>query len=142
MIKGSEKPVAILCTSGSAAANYTAAVSESQLSHLPLIVLTSDRPHELRGIGSPQAINQTNMFENFVNYQFDLPIADAGDNANHMVQTIQFQMQKASQYLFGPHRGPIHFNLPFREPLTPDLDKDYLLTTETKQLPHYQKRLV
>lgn len=139
LIKGSEKPVAILCTSGSAAANYTAAVSESQLSHLPLIVLTSDRPHELRGIGAPQAINQTNMFENFVNYQFDLPIADTNDTDNHMTQTIQFQMQKASQFLFGPHRGPIHFNLPFREPLTPDLDKDYLLTTETKQLPHYQK---
>ncbi|MCG7339354.1 2-succinyl-5-enolpyruvyl-6-hydroxy-3-cyclohexene-1-carboxylic-acid synthase [Staphylococcus sp. ACRSN] len=139
LIKGSEKPVAILCTSGSAAANYTAAISESQLSHLPLVVLTSDRPHELRGIGAPQAINQTSMFENFVNYQFDLPVADTGDTREYMQSTIEFQMQKASQYLYGPHRGPIHFNLPFREPLTPDLEKSYLLSSETKNLPHYQK---
>lgn len=139
LIKGSEKPVAILCTSGSAAANYTAAISESQLSHLPLVVLTSDRPHELRGIGAPQAINQTSMFENFVNYQFDLPVADTGDTSEYMQSTIEFQMQKASQYLYGPHRGPIHFNLPFREPLTPDLEKSYLLSSETKNLPHYQK---
>ena len=64
LMKGSERPVAILCTSGTAAANYTPAIAESNLSHLPLVVLTSDRPHELRGIGAPQAINQTNMFEN------------------------------------------------------------------------------
>ena len=46
--KGSERPVAILCTSGTAAANYTPAIAESQISRIPLIVLTSDRPHELK----------------------------------------------------------------------------------------------
>ena len=48
LIKGSERPVAILCTSGTAAANYTPAIAESQISRIPLIVLTSDRPHELK----------------------------------------------------------------------------------------------
>lgn len=136
LIKGSERPVAILCTSGTAAANYTPAIAESQISRIPLIVLTSDRPHELRSVGAPQAINQVNMFSNYVNFQFDMPIADGTPN---MLDTIHYQMQIASQYLFGPHKGPIHFNLPFREPLTPNLDRTELLKSESKTLPHYQK---
>ncbi|HLR20018.1 MAG TPA: 2-succinyl-5-enolpyruvyl-6-hydroxy-3-cyclohexene-1-carboxylic-acid synthase [Staphylococcus sp.] len=139
LMKGSERPVAILCTSGSAAANYTPAISESSLSHLPLVVLTSDRPHELRGIGAPQAIDQTNMFANYTQYHFDFPIADGSDDQEYMTNTVKFQLQKASQYLYGPHRGPIHLNLPFREPLTPDLEKVEWLTSDTKIMPHYQK---
>ena len=138
LIKGSQRPVAILCTSGTAAANYTPAIAESQISRLPLIVLTSDRPHELRSVGAPQAINQVNMFSNYVNFQFDMPIADGTTN---MLDTIHYQMQIASQYLYGPHKGPIHFNMPFREPLTPDLDRTELLKSETKTLPHYQKMI-
>ena len=138
LIKGSKKPVAILCTSGTAAANYTPAIAESQISRLPLIVLTSDRPHELRSVGAPQAINQVNMFSNYVNFQFDLPIADG---STQLLDTIHYQMQIASQYLYGPHRGPIHFNMPFREPLTPDMNRVDLLTSENKTLPHYQKSI-
>lgn len=138
LIKGSERPVAILCTSGTAAANYTPAIAESQISRIPLIVLTSDRPHELRSVGAPQAINQVNMFSNYVNFQFDMPIADGTPN---MLDTIHYQMQIASQYLFGPHKGPIHFNLPFREPLTPNLGRTELLKSESKTLPHYQKMI-
>ena len=100
LIKGSERPVAILCTSGTAAANYTPAIAESQISRIPLIVLTSDRPHELRS-GAPQAINQVNMFANYVNFQFDMPVADGTD---YMLDAIYYQMQIASQYLYGPHR--------------------------------------
>lgn len=138
LIKGSQRPVAILCTSGTAAANYTPAIAESQISRIPLIVLTSDRPHELRSVGAPQAINQVNMFSNYVNFQFDMPIADGTTN---MLDTIHYQMQIASQYLYDPHKGPIHFNMPFREPLTPDLDRTELLKSETKTLPHYQKMI-
>ncbi|WP_137685891.1 2-succinyl-5-enolpyruvyl-6-hydroxy-3-cyclohexene-1-carboxylic-acid synthase [Staphylococcus sp. J] len=138
LIKGSQRPVAILCTSGTAAANYTPAIAESQISRIPLIVLTSDRPHELRSVGAPQAINQVNMFSNYVNFQFDMPIADGTTN---MLDTIHYQMQIASQYLYGPHKGPIHFNMPFREPLTPDLDRTELLKSETKTLPNYQKMI-
>ncbi|MDS3904575.1 2-succinyl-5-enolpyruvyl-6-hydroxy-3-cyclohexene-1-carboxylic-acid synthase [Staphylococcus hominis] len=138
LIKGSERPVAILCTSGTAAANYTPAIAESQISRIPLIVLTSDRPHELRSIGAPQAINQVNMFANYINFQFDMPVADG---SQEMLNTINYQMQIASQYLYGPHRGPIHFNLPFREPLTPDLEMTENLKSEHKILPHYQKNI-
>ena len=138
LIKGSERPVAILCTSGTAAANYTPAIAESQISRIPLIVLTSDRPHELRSVGAPQAINQVNMFSNYVNFQFDMPIADGTTN---MLDTIDYQMQIASQYLFVPHKGPIQFNLLFSEPLTPNLDRTELLKSESKTLPHYQKTI-
>ncbi|MCI2947405.1 2-succinyl-5-enolpyruvyl-6-hydroxy-3-cyclohexene-1-carboxylic-acid synthase [Staphylococcus caledonicus] len=138
LIKGSNRPVAILCTSGTAAANYTPAIAESQISRIPMIVLTSDRPHELRSVGAPQAINQVNMFENYVKFQFDMPVADGSDQ---MTEAIYYQMQIASQYLYGPHRGPIHFNLPFREPLTPDLEKVEWLTSYHKTLPHYQKNI-
>ena len=138
LIKGSERPVAILCTSGTAAANYTPAIAESQISRIPLIVLTSDRPHELRSVGAPQAINQVNMFANYINFQFDMPVADG---SQEMLNTLYYQMQIASQYLYGPHRGPIHFNLPFREPLTPDLEMTEDLKSEHKILPHYQKNI-
>ncbi len=92
---------------------------------IPLIVLTSDRPHELRSVGAPQAINQVNMFNNYVSYQVDMPIAD---DSKETINAIYYQMQIASQYLYGPHKGPIHFNLQF-DPLTPDLNATELLTS-------------
>ncbi len=136
LMKGSQRPVAIVCTSGTAAANYVPAIAESHISRLPLIVLTSDRPHELRNVGAPQAINQVGMFQNYVRFQCDLPIADG---TMHMTEFNAYQIQKASQYFDGPQQGPVHFNLPFREPLTPDLSRLDLLKTETYDRPKYQK---
>ncbi|HEC2149049.1 TPA: 2-succinyl-5-enolpyruvyl-6-hydroxy-3-cyclohexene-1-carboxylic-acid synthase [Staphylococcus delphini] len=138
LIKGSQRPVAILCTSGTAAANYVPAIAESHISRLPLVVLTSDRPHELRGVGAPQAINQVSMFQNYVRFQFDLPIADGTPNT---LDVNKYQLQKASQFFDGPHQGPVHFNLPFREPLTPDLSRQDLLTSLHYERPHYQKTM-
>ncbi|MDO5375973.1 MAG: 2-succinyl-5-enolpyruvyl-6-hydroxy-3-cyclohexene-1-carboxylic-acid synthase [Staphylococcus rostri] len=138
LIKGSERPVALLCTSGTASANYVPAVAESDISRLPLVVLTSDRPHALRGIGAPQAINQVNMFQNYVRYQFDLPLADG---TIQCLETNQYQLERASQYFYGPQQGPVHFNLPFDEPLTPDLTREDLLTTHTYTQTHYQKTI-
>ncbi len=127
LIKGSERPVVILCTSGTAtAANYTPAIAESQISRIPLIVLTSDRPHELRSVGAPQAINQVNMFNNYVSYEFDMPIAD---DSKDTIDAIYYQMQIASQDL-NHLIGRLISNLPFRDPLTPDLNATELLTRQ------------
>ncbi|MCS4486665.1 2-succinyl-5-enolpyruvyl-6-hydroxy-3-cyclohexene-1-carboxylic-acid synthase [Staphylococcus americanisciuri] len=138
LIKGSERPVAVLCTSGTASANYVPAVAECDISRLPLVVLTSDRPHTLRGIGAPQAINQVNMFQNFVRYQFDLPLADG---TMQCLETNHYQLERASQYFYGPQQGPVHFNLPFDEPLTPDLSREDLLTSHTYTQTQYQKTM-
>lgn len=60
--KASQRPAALLCTSGTAAANYYPAIVEAQYSRVPLIVLTADRPHELRDVGAPQAIDQIHLY--------------------------------------------------------------------------------
>lgn len=118
LTKKRRQPVGILCTSGTAAANYTPAVSEAGLSHLPLIVLTSDRPHELKNVGAPQAIEQHNMYSNFVRYQTELPIADSHDSAESLINDKVLQ---ASQYFNGINMGPVHFNIPVREPIMPNV---------------------
>ena len=64
--KETNKAVAIVCTSGTAAANYFPAIVEAYYARVPLVVLTADRPHELRGIGASQTINQMNMYGEFV----------------------------------------------------------------------------
>src|SRR5699024_1251850 len=63
--KATERPVAIVCTSGTAAANYFPAVVEAHYSRVPLIVLTGDRPHELRDVGAPQAIEQIKLYGDY-----------------------------------------------------------------------------
>ena len=118
--KKKRQPVGILCTSGTAAANYTPAVSEAGLSHIPLIVITSDRPAELKNVGAPQAINQNGMFSNFVRYQTELPVADDHDSA---LSLIEDKVLQASQYFTGVNMGPVHFNIPIREPIMPDVEQ-------------------
>lgn len=131
--KKKRQPIGILCTSGTAAANYTPSVSEAGLSHLPLIVLTSDRPHELKNVGAPQAIEQNNMFSNFVRYQTELPIADHHESAETLINDKVLQ---ASQYFNGINMGPVHFNIPVREPIMPNIERlDLFKRTQKKILP-------
>lgn len=137
LIKATKKPVAILCTSGTAASNYTPAVSEADLSQLPLVVLTSDRPHELRNMGAPQAIQQVNMFQSFTKFQCDFPLAD-GESLT--IDMIENTIMQASQYFYGPETGVVHFNLPFREPLLPDLSLKHMMYTDKKPLVKYNKQ--
>ena len=138
IIKANQNPVAIICTSGTAASNYTPAVSEAYISKLPLIVVTSDRPHELRNIGAPQAINQVNMFQNFTKFQIDMPLADESEGT---INTININMIKAEKHFVGPQRGPVHFNFPFREPLLPDVKLRRYLSSKRKIETKYQKSI-
>jgi 2-succinyl-5-enolpyruvyl-6-hydroxy-3-cyclohexene-1-carboxylate synthase len=110
-------PVAMFCTSGTAAANHLPAVVEASLSRVPIIVMTADRPPELQGVGANQTIDQQNLFGNFVKWFCDtgVPVSAAHErqrwwSAGH--QAIQHAVQ------FQPP-GPVHLNLPFREPLMP-----------------------
>ncbi|MDO5360404.1 MAG: thiamine pyrophosphate-binding protein, partial [Jeotgalicoccus sp.] len=109
------------------------AVSEAGLSHLPLIVLTSDRPHELKNVGAPQAIEQNNMYSNFVRYQTELPIADDHDSAELLINDKVLQ---ASQYFNGINMGPVHFNIPVREPIMPNIERlDLFKRRQKKRVP-------
>lgn len=125
--KEDKQPTGIICTSGTASANFTPAVAEADLSHVPLVVLTADRPAELRGVGAPQAIIQNNMYQNFVRYFEELPVADADMDSSFIIET---KVRQAAVYTRGTSRGPVHFNIPIREPLMPDLSRTDLFVKD------------
>lgn len=125
--KKNKRPVGLICTSGTAAANYTPAVAEAGLSHIPLIIMTSDRPAELRNIGAPQAIDQGDMYRNYVAYYTELPVAEGTQDYTGLIGA---KVKQAGQYFTGTSLGPVHFNIPIREPLMPDLSRTDLFTRE------------
>jgi 2-succinyl-5-enolpyruvyl-6-hydroxy-3-cyclohexene-1-carboxylate synthase len=105
-------PAVLLCTSGTAAAQFFAAVIEANYAHVPMLVCTADRPPELQGVGAPQTINQTNLYGNFVRKFIDVGVAD--DTKASKWRTVARDAFSAS---VGVNRGPCHVNFPFREPL-------------------------
>jgi 2-succinyl-5-enolpyruvyl-6-hydroxy-3-cyclohexene-1-carboxylate synthase len=110
-------PVAVLCTSGTAAANFHPAVAEADLSAVPLIVLTADRPPELRDIGAGQTIDQIKLFGAAVRWFSEVGTHDAGDaGLLHMRASACRAWAAAAGE---PRPGPVHLNLPFRDPLDP-----------------------
>ena len=81
--KSEKRPVALLCTSGTAKTNYYPAVCEAFHSRVPLIVLTADRPHELRDVGAPQAMNQFNLYGTFVKQFTEMALPEASEAMYH-----------------------------------------------------------
>lgn len=113
LARASGNPVALVCTSGTAAAEYYPAVVEAGQSYVPLIVLTADRPPELRGIGAPQSIDQVSLFgSNPVLFRDAAPPDEAGSRDDP--HTLVAEAVAAAT---GLPSGPVHLNLPFREPL-------------------------
>jgi 2-succinyl-5-enolpyruvyl-6-hydroxy-3-cyclohexene-1-carboxylate synthase len=108
------RPVVLLCTSGTAAANYLPAVVEASLAHVPLIVLTADRPPELRDCGAPQTIAQASLFAGYVRWSFDVPVPTEGVDLDRLYRTVACRAVAATLEWPG---GPVHLNLPMREPL-------------------------
>ncbi|WP_191560502.1 2-succinyl-5-enolpyruvyl-6-hydroxy-3-cyclohexene-1-carboxylic-acid synthase [Metabacillus idriensis] len=123
MAKMQQKPVALLCTSGTAAANYFPAVVEAFYSRVPLLVLTADRPHELRDVGAPQAIDQLHLFGRYAKWFADMAIPEQTAEMLHYGRTMA--ARAAGKAVSAPS-GPVHLNFPFREPLIPDLDSENL----------------
>jgi 2-succinyl-5-enolpyruvyl-6-hydroxy-3-cyclohexene-1-carboxylate synthase len=111
------QPVALLCTSGTAAANFLPAIVEAKLTHVPLLVLTSDRPHELRDTGAPQAIDQNRLYGTHVKWFVEVALPEANNAALRYIRTLA---SRAAALTLAVPAGPVHLNMPFREPLTPD----------------------
>ena len=110
LAKASGRPVPIVCTSGTAVANYHPAVLEAHHSNAPLLVLTADRPANLRRTGANQTTEQARIFGNAVRYFADI---------SGGVFPLELPLDSL-------HRGPVHLNLQFAEPLLPDDDSDWL----------------
>jgi len=115
--QASGEPVALLCTSGTALANYHPAVAEADLSALPLIVLSADRPPELRGIGAGQVIDQIKTFGESVRWFCEVGTHDADDSGLLHMRSVACRALARARGEIRP--GPVHLNVPFREPLAP-----------------------
>jgi 2-succinyl-5-enolpyruvyl-6-hydroxy-3-cyclohexene-1-carboxylate synthase len=111
------EPVALLCTSGTAVANYHPAVCEADESALPLLVLSADRPPELRGIGSGQTIDQVKVFGDSVRWFCEVGTHLADDDGLLHYRSVACRALAAARGETRP--GPVHLNLPWREPLAP-----------------------
>ncbi|MFK3958016.1 2-succinyl-5-enolpyruvyl-6-hydroxy-3-cyclohexene-1-carboxylic-acid synthase [Pseudalkalibacillus hwajinpoensis] len=118
MAKSHKEPVALLCSSGTAGANYYPAVIEAAQSNVPLIVLTGDRPHELRDNGAPQAIDQIKLYGDYVKWFMEMAMPSSTPDLNRYIRTAA---SRATAVSFGLPAGPVHLNFPFRDPLIPDL---------------------
>ncbi len=108
--------VALVVTSGTAAANLFPAIVEANLTHVPLLILTADRPPELRENGAPQTIDQIRLYGSHVRWSVDLPLPAASDSALRHIRTMAGRAIATTQ---GGNPGPVHLNFPFREPLVP-----------------------
>lgn len=130
-----QEPVAVVCTSGSALLNYYPAVSEAFYSHIPLVVLSADRPQSRIGIGDGQTINQQNVFENHILYSANL-VEDVNENESQaeigcvtdrekQQAIIQKNNEKGINEALNmaiQKQGPVHINIPFNEPLYDRVD--------------------
>jgi 2-succinyl-5-enolpyruvyl-6-hydroxy-3-cyclohexene-1-carboxylate synthase len=110
-------PVALLCTSGTAAANYHPAICEADESAVPLVVLTADRPPELRGIGAGQTIDQIKLYGESVRWFCEVGTHEADDDGLLHYRSVACRALAAARGETRP--GPVHLNLPWREPLAP-----------------------
>jgi 2-succinyl-5-enolpyruvyl-6-hydroxy-3-cyclohexene-1-carboxylate synthase len=121
LAKAGRRPAALVCTSGTAAANYLPAIVEAHHARVPLVVATADRPPELRDWGAGQTIEQTGLYGAHVRWAVEVPMAVGGEDALRYAERLG---ARAVEQARGGPAGPVHLNWPFREPLAPADDVD------------------
>ena len=121
LAKASRRPVALVCTSGTAAAHFHAAVIEASEAGVPLLVLTADRPPELRGTGANQAIDQIKLYGDAVRWFCEAGVPQARPGMNAYWRSLACRAWAAAAGAGDRFPGPVHLNLPLREPLVPGL---------------------
>ncbi len=117
--RATSRPSLLLCTSGTAAANYLPAVIEASASYLPLLVVSADRPQELRGCGANQTIDQLKLFGDHVRFFADLGAPDPAPLALRALRRVAAQAVFATLH---PRPGAVHLNAPAKKPLEPPVD--------------------
>jgi 2-succinyl-5-enolpyruvyl-6-hydroxy-3-cyclohexene-1-carboxylate synthase len=115
--QATRRPVAVLCTSGTAAANLHPAVAEADEAAVPLLVLTADRPPELRGIGAGQTIDQLKLYGSSTRWFCEVGTHDADDDGLLHYRSVACRAYAAARG--EPRPGPVHLNLAWRDPLSP-----------------------
>ncbi|MFM7364385.1 MAG: 2-succinyl-5-enolpyruvyl-6-hydroxy-3-cyclohexene-1-carboxylic-acid synthase [Cuspidothrix sp.] len=147
--KATGRPVVLVCTSGTAGANFYPAVIEATESRVPLLILTTDRPAELRDCHSGQTIDQVKLYGTYPNWQTELatPSLDMGMLA-YLRQTLIHAWERCQI----PNSGVVHLNIPFRDPLAPIYDgtsftldvEDFFSRSISTQLPitNYQLPII
>lgn len=114
------EPVALVCTSGSAALNYAPAIAEAFYQKIPLLILTADRPNEWIDQGENQSIQQYEIYKNYIKKSFQLPTQISNEKDLWFSDRIVSEAINATKF---PDFGPVHINIPLREPLY-NLEKD------------------
>lgn len=125
LAKVSQRPVPVVTTSGTAAANLHPAVLEASESGLPLIVLTADRPPELRGIGANQTVDQLKLYGGAVRLFHEVGAPESRIGQNAYWRSLVCRAVAASSGTSSRDPGPVHLNLALRDPLVPDVPPDW-----------------
>lgn len=115
-VSATRKPAVLICSSGTAVANFFPAVVETSKKKLPLILLTADRPTELQNTGALQTIDQDKIFGSYIRWQMTLPPPDMHVKPEVLLTTIDQAVFMSKN----PMPGPVHINCQFREPLAPE----------------------
>ena len=130
-------PVAVVCTSGTAGANMYPAVIEAHQSNVPLIVLTADRPHELRYSGANQTIDQINLFGHYARWHVDLPLPEQTPEESQVRYLMALGVRAVYEASSQP-AGVVHLNAPYRKPLEPtDVPADAPLEQYTETIDQF-----
>lgn len=121
------RPVAVVTTSGTAVANLHPAVLEAHHGQVPLLVLTADRPHELRGTGANQTTDQVNIFGSATRFAVDVPAPAGLAQEGPALRSLAARAVTAATGVRSGNPGPVHLNLSYRDPLAP------LIETPTRE---------
>jgi 2-succinyl-5-enolpyruvyl-6-hydroxy-3-cyclohexene-1-carboxylate synthase len=118
MAQAWDAPVALVCTSGTAAAEFFPAIVEARQANIPLLVLTTDRPPELRYSGANQTVDQVKLYGDQVLWSVEAPLPEAAPSAL-VLRSLRTLAARALAKADGIEKGPVHINFPYRMPLEP-----------------------